>query len=59
MSVSGRDLLLVNAAVGRQWLKLAVDAVHWYAALLDPRPDLGVPARKVKAPTSGGGERRG
>ena len=50
MGVSGRDLLLVNAAVGRQWLKLAVDAVHWYAALLDPRPDLGVPVRKVKAP---------
>jgi hypothetical protein len=50
MGVLGKDLLLVNAAVGRQWLRLAVDAAHWYAALLDPRPDLGVPARQVKAP---------
>jgi hypothetical protein len=46
----GKNLLLVNAAVGRQWLRLAVDAIQWYAALLDPRPDLGVPARQAKAP---------
>ncbi len=50
MGFSGNDLLQVNAAVGRQWLKLAMNAVHWYAALLDPRPDLGVPARRVTAP---------
>jgi hypothetical protein len=50
MAVSGKDLLLVNAAVGRQWLKLLVESIHWYAALLDPRPDLGVPARKIRTP---------
>ena len=50
MVSSNKDLVLVNAALGRQWVRLTVDAIEWYAALIDPRPDLAVPARQVKIP---------
>jgi hypothetical protein len=50
MGVSGKDLLWLPATVGQHWVKLACRTTHWYAALLDPRPDLAVPARSVRTP---------
>lgn len=38
------------AAAGRQWLKCLIRLSHCYAALLDPRPDLAVPARRIRTP---------
>lgn len=43
-------LLGYQAAIVSQYMKAVLAAVHAYAGLLDPRPDLAVPARSVKAP---------
>lgn len=36
--------------ITRQWLKTLMSLVCWYTSLLDPRPDLAVPARSIKTP---------
>lgn len=43
------SLLTYQHALVRQWLQLSLSFANWYAAVLDPRPDLAVPARKAKA----------
>ncbi|MFO1128417.1 MAG: hypothetical protein U1E66_08335 [Rhodospirillales bacterium] len=51
MSVAGQqDAWVVITAATRQWWNLAMEAVQWYADVLDPRPDLSVPARKLTTP---------
>jgi hypothetical protein len=42
------SLFLDQRALVRQWIRLSLTVAYWYAALLDPRPDLAVPARKTK-----------
>ncbi|MBL8660207.1 MAG: hypothetical protein JNM75_10685 [Rhodospirillales bacterium] len=39
-----------QAALTNQCVKALLAAVEFYAGLLDPRPDLAVPARSVKVP---------
>jgi hypothetical protein len=39
-----------QAAIVSQYMKVVLGAAHAYADLLDPRPDLAVPARSVKVP---------
>jgi hypothetical protein len=39
-----------QAALVNQCLKALLATMHYYAGLLDPRPDLAVPARSVKLP---------
>jgi hypothetical protein len=39
-----------QAAIAGQYVKVVLAAVHAYTGLLDPRPDLAVPARSVKVP---------
>lgn len=31
-----------------QWVKTALAAADWYAVVLDPRPDLAIPARRIR-----------
>ncbi len=31
-----------------QWVRCAMNIAHWYAAIMDPRPDLSTPARSLK-----------
>lgn len=39
-----------QSAVVSQYMKVLLAAAHAYAGLLDPRPDLALPARSVKVP---------
>lgn len=39
-----------QTAVAHQCLKVFVSTMQFYAGLFDPRPDLAIPARTVKAP---------
>lgn len=42
------SLLGFQSAVVRQWLRALSAAADLYAAILDPRPDLAIPARRVR-----------
>jgi hypothetical protein len=39
-----------QTALGRQWLSTLLVAAGSYAAVMDPRPDLAIPARSIKFP---------
>jgi hypothetical protein len=43
-------LVKYQAALGEAWFFTLFQRATLYAALLDPRPDLAVPARSVKLP---------
>jgi hypothetical protein len=36
--------------VAQQWMAMVLCSAGWFAATLDPRPDLSVPARVVRLP---------
>ncbi len=42
------SLLGLQSALLREWLRAVFTAADWYAIVLDPRPDLAVPARRVR-----------
>jgi hypothetical protein len=48
MSIQYRDVVRFQNALIGPWLQAAVVLTHCYATVLDPRPDLGVPARQSK-----------
>lgn len=50
MSPTCINLMRYQAAVGEQWLTMLTALAESYAAILDPRPDLALPARRVKLP---------
>ena len=39
-----------QAAVGGQWLSTLLVIAGCYAAVMDPRPDLAIPARSIRFP---------
>jgi hypothetical protein len=41
-------LVGMQSAVVRGWMKAVFTAADWYAVVLDPRPDLGIPARRMR-----------
>jgi len=45
-------ILVVNyqAAVGQRWLSTLLAVAGSYAAVMDPRPDLAIPARNIEFP---------
>lgn len=42
------SLIGFQSTVMRQWLRALFAAVDLYAVILDPRPDLAIPARRVR-----------
>ena len=44
------SLVKYQAALGEAWFFMLFEVATLCAALLDPRPDLGVPARSVRLP---------
>lgn len=41
-------MLACQIAVGRYYLAALASMLVWYGVVLDPRPDLAVPARRVR-----------
>ncbi len=39
-----------QAEFARHALRATLSVAEWYVSLLDPRPDLAIPARTVKSP---------
>jgi hypothetical protein len=50
MSPTCIPLVKYQTALGEGWFSMLFKVVTIYTALLDPRPDLAVPARRVKLP---------
>ena len=50
MGRAGRELLGVWAATSQEWMQCAIVIVGCYASVMDPRPDLAIPARSIKVP---------
>ncbi|HYN38534.1 MAG TPA: hypothetical protein VES39_04725 [Rhodospirillales bacterium] len=48
MTATCLPVLTSQAAIGRSCLALLTSTLGWYGSLLDPRPDLAVPARRVR-----------
>jgi hypothetical protein len=48
MTVRPFPLFAYQSAVGRSCLELMATTVGSYGSLLDPRPDLAVPARRIR-----------
>lgn len=43
-------MLALQMTVGKYWLAALASVLVWYGVVLDPRPDLAVPARRVRLP---------
>ncbi len=41
------DMVAFQMSMGRQWLGTMVTVVNSFTSVLDPRPDLSVPARRT------------
>lgn len=50
MGDSKHELMGVLAATTHQWVRCVMFVTHCYASVLDPRPDLAMPARAVRTP---------
>lgn len=50
MGGSGRELMGVWTMTTQQWLRCAMLIANCYISLMDPRPDLAVPARAIRTP---------
>lgn len=50
MTQGYRELFGFQAALAEHWVQSVCAVAQCYVALLDPRPDLAVPARSVQAP---------
>jgi len=44
------DVIVLQMLIGRQWLDTVVSLTRSYTSILDPRPDLAVPARSLQEP---------
>ena len=44
------DMVAIQFALGRRWMDAMVSITHAYTSIMDPRPDLSVPARTVRDP---------
>ncbi len=42
------DMIAMQFALGRRWIDTMVSIAHVYTSILDPRPDLALPARQVR-----------
>lgn len=49
MIMSYSNLVRYQAEFSRHSLRAALSVAEWYVSLLDPRPDLAIPARSVKS----------
>ena len=50
MRWSSVPAMVYPAIVQQQWLAMVLYLAEWYASLLDPRPDLSIPARSTRFP---------
>jgi hypothetical protein len=48
MGAAGSNMMGAWAATTNQWVRCAMLLAQCYTSLMDPRPDLAVPARSVK-----------
>lgn len=49
MTQGYRELIGLQTAFATDWMRAVIAVIKCYAALLDPRPDLAVPARQIRA----------
>ena len=50
MSSSCVSILTAPVAIGRDVFTVLATGIRWYGAICDPRPDLAMPARRVRLP---------
>lgn len=50
MNPNDVSVLSYPVIVARQWWSTVTSSAEWYSAVLDPRPDLSIPAHTLRLP---------